>query len=268
MRKIRRWIKLYSALLHTYWEIVMEYRGSMVMWMLSNIMPLVMLSVWVSLASTGPVGQYGVKDFVRYYLAVLMVRQLVTVWVIWDLDREIRLGELSSRLIKPLNPIHYHIAFNLADKIFRIFTLVPAILTITFFFPALRFSSSPEHVLSFLLSLSMAWAIRFMSQYCIGLLGFWVTQSMAINEVTYAGLLLFGGVIAPLDLFPSQFHELIMHLPFRYMLSLPVEILLGLLSRDLLVRELLIQFFWLTAFLILYQLLWKKGLKKYSAVGA
>ncbi|SFM48810.1 ABC transporter permease [Thermodesulforhabdus norvegica] len=268
MLKIRRWLKIYSALLRTYWQIVLEYRGSMVMWMLSNIMPLVMLSVWVSLASTGPVGKYGVKEFVRYYLAVLMVRQLVTVWVIWDLDREIRLGELSSRLMKPLNPIHYHIAFNLADKIFRLLTLVPAVVAITLPFPALRFSSSPEHILGFLLSLSMAWSIRFVSQYCIGLLGFWVTQSMAINEMVYAGLLLFGGVIAPLDLFPARYQGFIMHLPFRYMLSLPVEILLELLNGKMIILELAIQFGWLITFFIIYQILWKKGLKKYSAVGA
>lgn len=265
---IQYWVRVYATLLRTYWQIVMEYRGSMIMWMLSNIMPLVMLAVWVSIAEYGPIGHYDVNSFIQYYLALLMVRQLVTVWVIWDLDREIRLGELSSRLLKPLNPIHYHIAFNLADKIFRAFTLVPIILTITLMFPSLRFTASLLHILAFIISLCLAWGIRFVSQYCIGLLGFWITQSLAINETAYAGLLLFGGVIAPLDLFPTHLQNIILYLPFRYMLSLPVEIILGKVQSSYIIQELAVQCFWFAAFFGMYNVLWKKGLKKYSAVGA
>jgi ABC-2 type transport system permease protein len=66
-----------------------------------------------------------------------------------------------------------------------------------------------------------------MIQYSVGLLSFWITQSLAINEMLYAGMVMFGGVIAPLELFPSAAARLAAMLPFRYMLSLPVELLLG-----------------------------------------
>ncbi|MBW1975779.1 MAG: ABC-2 family transporter protein [Deltaproteobacteria bacterium] len=268
IHRVRRGVNLYSALLKTYWQVVMEYRGSMIMWMLSNIMPLVMLLVWVSLAKSGPIGHYDSREFVRYYLALLLVRQLITVWVVWDLDREIRLGELSYKLLKPLNPIHYHVAFNLADKIFRLFTLAPAVFCVSFVIPGLRFDMSPLHIFCFTLSLIFAWGIRFLSQYCIGLLSFWITQSLAINEAFYAGLLMLGGVIAPLDLFPHKLALIVRYTPFRYMLSLPVEILLGNVPANKLLFQLLTQFLWLVVFFFSYRLLWKRGLVRYSAVGA
>ncbi len=265
---MKGFLKLYFALLKTYWQIVIEYRGSMVMWMLSNIMPLVMLAVWTSLARTGPIGNYNSVEFIRYYLTLLLVRQLVTVWVVWDLDREIRLGELSFKLLKPMNPIHYHIAFNLADKIFRILTLVPVIFAISLLSPGLHFTSLPANIVCFVMSLSVAWGIRFISQYCIGLLGFWISHSIAINEAFYAGLLMLGGVIAPLDLFPPEAVKVIYYLPFRYMLSLPVEILLGHLKGFEMIKNLLVQIMWLVGFWMLYHILWYRGVKKYSAVGA
>ncbi len=238
------------------------------MWMLSNIMPLIMLVIWTSLAKSNPIGHYNSAEFVRYYLALLLIRQLVTVWVVWDLDREIRLGELSHKLLKPLNPIHYHVAFNLADKIFRLLTLVPIIFAISLTSPKLHFSSSPITIFCFPVSLALAWSIRFISQYCIGLFSFWISHSIAINEAFYAGLLMLGGVIAPLDLFPPETTPLIKVLPFRYMLSLPVEILLGQIGKSELPEALAIQSLWLAVFLFLYCLLWNKGLRKYSAVGA
>jgi hypothetical protein len=42
--------------------------------------------------------------------------------------RKLSLGELSPKLLRPIDPIHNHMALHLADKIFRLFTVVPLIL--------------------------------------------------------------------------------------------------------------------------------------------
>lgn len=261
-------VRKYFALFRANWELILEYRAGMVIWILANILPLVMMTVWLSLARSGPVGSYGAGDFVSYYLAILLVRQLTTVWVAWDLDREIRLGELSPKLLRPINPIHDHIALNLADKVFRTFTVVPLIAAAALLVPGTRYATEPVHLAGFGISLAGAWAVRFLSQYCIGLLSFWITQSLALNEMWYAGLLMLGGVIAPLDLFPPGVKEWVPLLPFRYMLSLPVEILLGRLGSDGLRRSLMIQAAWVIAWWGLYKVLWKKGVRRYGAVGA
>ena len=48
-------------------------------------------------------------DFAAYFLAVFLVRQLTVVWVVWELDREIRLGELSPKLLRPFDPMWVHL---------------------------------------------------------------------------------------------------------------------------------------------------------------
>jgi ABC-2 type transport system permease protein len=52
------------------------------------------------------------------------------------------------------------------------------------------------------------------------------------------------------------------------MLSLPVEILLGRLSGAQLFSAVGVQALWLVLFIGVYRLLWRVGLKHYSAVGA
>jgi ABC-2 type transport system permease protein len=261
-------IRVYVVLLKAYWQLLMEYRAGMVIWILSNTLPLVMLAVWLSIAKEGPVGPYDAREFIRYYLVLLMVRQMTTVWVIWELDREIRLGELSPLLLRPINPIHQHVAFNLADKLFRFLILVPLIGLILAASGAWPTDAGPSRLLLFALSVLAAWALRFISQFSIGSLSFWITQSLSLNEMFYAGLLMLGGVIAPLDLFPAAVRQWAMYLPFRYMLSLPVEILLGRLKSPELYRCLVIQAGWLLIWFGIYRTLWKTGLKRYGAVGA
>jgi ABC-type uncharacterized transport system permease subunit len=78
-----------------------EYRAEIEIWMISGSLPLVMMAVWIGLASSGPIGGYSADDFVAYFLLVFLVRQFTVVWVVWELDREIRLGELSPKLLRP-----------------------------------------------------------------------------------------------------------------------------------------------------------------------
>src|SRR5512136_2830125 len=99
----------YLALLRRSIAAMVEYRASAIIWMLTNVMPLVMLAAWYSLSEGGPIADYTQNDFVSYDLLLTLVRQSTTAWVIWELDYEIRHGELSIKLIFPIDPIHEYL---------------------------------------------------------------------------------------------------------------------------------------------------------------
>jgi ABC-2 type transport system permease protein len=199
---------------------------------------------------------------------VIFVRQMAGAWVAYELDYQIRHGTLSAKLLKPINPIHDFIAMNLADKVFRLPIVVIPIALAAFLVPGVRYDLSPLNLLAFAIAILLAWGQIYLSQYCIGLLGFWVTHSLAINDWWFAVRSLLAGNLAPLDLFPEPIPTLSPYLPFRYTLSFPVEIVLGHLSGEQVWFGFAVQVFWLFAFVALYRLIWKQGLKQYSAVGA
>lgn len=247
---------------------MLEYRASAFIWMLTNVMPLVMLAVWFSLSEGGPISGYTQGDFVSYYLLLTFVRQIASAWVIWHLDYEIRHGDLSAKLLHPIDPLHEYISDHLADKFLRLYILIPLAFLAWLIFPGIHYDVTLVTLPLMLIALAVGWVITFLSQYCFGLLAFWVSESITLNEIWFATSLMLGGIIAPLDLFPAQIKDVASYLPFRFMLSFPVEIVLGRLSSADLVTGLVTMLFWLLVAVVFYRWLWNRGIRQFSAFGA
>jgi len=258
----------YAALLRRSFAAMLEYRAMIFIWMLTNVMPLVMLAVWFSLAEGVPIAGYSQNDFVAYYLLITFVRQMTNVWVIWEIDYEIRHGDFSIKLLHPLNPIHEYIASHITDKFLRIAVMIPLGIIAWLIFPTLQYDFTIITGALFLIALVASWIIRFLSQYCFGLLAFWISESITLNEVWFAASLMLGGIVAPLDLFPANVQVIAKYLPFRFMFSFPVEIVSGRLTQTDLVAGIAAMLGWLLASIIVYRWLWRRGLKHFSAFGA
>ncbi len=261
-------LKKYLALLRASWQGTLEYRASILIYMLLASMPLVSLAVWLSLAADAPIGNYSSADFISYYLALIFARHMTGAWVSHELDYLIRQGLLSPLLLKPINPIHSQIAAHISDKLFRLPLVLTPIAIAALLIPGVHFDLSPLTILLFLLSLALTFAIIFVSTYCVGLLNFWITHAEAVSELWFGLRLLLGGTLAPIDLLPAPIPQLSVYLPFRYTLSFPVEIIIGRVSGGELALGFAVQLVWLAIFIALYRLLWVRGLRAYSAVGA
>jgi ABC-2 type transport system permease protein len=258
----------YAALMRRSVAAMFEYRASLVIWMMVNVTPLVMLAVWFSLSDGGPVAGYTQSDFVSYYLLLALVRQMTSVWVIWELDSDIRHGELSIKLLHPLNPLHDYMATNLADKVVRIFVLVPLGLIAWWIFPTIHYDVSLLSLALFVLALGAAWFLQFMAQYVFGLLAFWASDTMTLNDIWFAAAEMLGGMIAPLTLFPKPIAEAANFLPFRFTMSFPVEIVSGRLAPFDLAVGLGTMMAWLVVAVVLYRWVWRVGRRRFSAYGA
>jgi viologen exporter family transport system permease protein len=261
-------LRKYAALMRCSLAALFEYRANMLIWMLINVMPLVMLAVWFSMSEGGPIAGYTQSDFVSYYLLLAFVQQMTAVWVIYELSYEIRHGDLSIKLLHPLDPLHDYLSTNLADKILRPVILVPLALVAYLIFPTIHYDMTIPHLVLFVAALAAAWFIRFMSQYIFGLLAFWVSDSMALNDIWFALSQMLGGMIAPLDLFPPNVTAVANWLPFRFMLSFPVEIVSGRLNSTDLETGLAAMTFWVVLAFVLYRWIWSKGIRQFSAFGA
>lgn len=261
-------VKKYLALIRRSLAVLLEYRVAMFIWMLSATFPLVMLAVWLSLAQDGPIAGFTPGDFVAYYLMSFYMRQMTSVWVAWELDYDIRHGDMSSKLLHPINPIHEYISFNLADKLIRGTMFTPLVIVVALVVPGVNFLVTPLNLLFFAIALAGAWAMRYLFQFNLGLLGFWFSQALVLTDVFWMLFLLFGGGVAPIELLPEPLRTIAYHLPFRLMMSFPIEIIMGRLG----VNEILLGFVsvtvWIGILLITYRILWARGIRQFSAFGA
>lgn len=261
-------VRKYYALIRRALAVMFEYRASMVIWTLTTTTPLIMLAVWLSIAEDGPVGGYNAGDFVAYYLLALYIREMTSVWVAWDIDYDIRHGDLSMKLLHPMHPIHEYLSFNLGDKVLRFVITTPLIALAAWLVPGVHYLLTPLNLLLFALALGFAWYLRFMFQYVLALLSFWVSEALTLQDITWMLFLLLGGTVAPLDLLPGWLATVAHYLPFRFMLSFPIEILLGRLDTGQLLSGLGIGLAWVIFLHLMSLLVWRRGVRQFSAYGA
>jgi ABC-2 type transport system permease protein len=248
------------------------YRAELVVWMLSGTVPWLMMVVWIGKAQTegGSVAGFSAADFGAYFMAVWLTNQAVVAWVAWELDFQIRQGELSPKLLRPLDPVWEYWFRHLTEKSVRIPMAIPLAVAGLALVPGALAAFTPNlgAFLLFLLSLVLAANMRFFAAYCIGILCFWTDQATAIDDFWFFLAVFAGGIFAPLTLYPQWAQDMLQWTPWPYITYYPVQILNGALTGPAVLRVLLIEAAWLLFFWLLSRVAWHSGLRRYGAVGA
>jgi ABC-2 type transport system permease protein len=261
-------LKKYLAFARAAWGFATEYRAQIVIWMTGSLFMLIMLAVWLRVSEKGAVNGFKAGDFVAYYMVGFVVRNLTAVWASWEMEYQIREGKLSPLLLRPIHPIHNDIASNWPEKMLRILVASPVAVIGFLLTPGASLNLTFWSVPCFLLAVLGAWLITFLTDYLIGLLSFWTTQTSAFIMGFYGVRLTLTGIMAPIAMFPQAMQDVLQWTPFPYMLNFPVGILTKGMPTNNLLLGFAIQWFWVFAFILLVRLVWKFAMRSYSAVGA
>jgi ABC-2 type transport system permease protein len=260
----------YIQLMKTAFASMLQYRAALVIWMISQVLdPVIYLIVWSSVtqASDGQVGGYTRSDFAAYFLVLMLVNHLTYTWIMYEYDYRVRQGSLSASLLRPVHPIHSDIADNLSSKLVSTPGLLLVALGLAFIFhPVIRLE--PWALAAAVPAIMLAFLLRFLLEWTLALVAFWTTRVNAINQMYFVILLFLSGQVAPLTLFPQIIQSLASVLPFRWMVSFPVELILGSLTPNQALAGFAAQAVWLVAAFILVRSVWRHGVRQYSAVGA
>ena len=263
-------IRVYRALLLAQLQLAAQYRLSMFLYLLFSIMrPIIFLAAWtaVALARGGSVGGFAPSDFAAYYVILTVVVHFVAAWNQYEFELQVRMGQLSPRLVRPLHPIHYAVAENIIWKSFTAAGLVPVLILIVVTFNG-RLALEPWQIALFLPSLALAAAIQFFMSWCVATTAFWTTRVHAVSTLFDRTAFIFAGQIAPLSLLPGVLQQIAYFLPFGYIYGVPTDILRG--GHDIATSLALVggQAVWVAIALVAYRIVWRAGVRAYSAVGA
>jgi ABC-2 type transport system permease protein len=171
-------LRALPALLKVGFAEAVAYRAEFLVWMLSTTMPLIMLALWSAVAREAPVGRFGQKEFVAYFLATFIVRQLTGSWVAWQLNFEVRHGTLARRLLRPIHPILTFAVENVAAQPMRLLVALPAAGVWLWSIGADQMPRDPAIWAAFVLAVLGAWVISFLASFAIGCLAFTMDSSL------------------------------------------------------------------------------------------
>jgi ABC-2 type transport system permease protein len=262
--------ELYLQMLKTALASMLQYRLSLVIWMISQVLdPVIYLIVWttVTQASGGSVGGYSAPDFAAYFLVLMLVNHLTYTWIMYEYDYRIRDGSLSASLLRPVHPIHSDVTDNLSSKMVS----TPGVLLVALvlglvFRPTVQVV--PWALAAAIPAVALAFMVRFLLEWTLALVAFWTTRVNAINQMYFVVVLFLSGQVAPLTLFPHAVQNIASLLPFRWMISFPVELILGNLTPGEMLMGFAAQAAWLAVCLLFVRVAWRAGTRRYSAVGA
>src|SRR5262249_17734018 len=198
---------------------------------------------------------------------VFILRQFTVCWVVQPLSREIRLGEMSSRLMRPLDPYWMYVADHMIALVMRL-PIVPPVVLLGLVLTGALAKLSIAPVPLFLLAIVGAWLIRFNMHYSLGLVAFWTDQATAFEGLLFTVYMVFGGALFPINLLPPAAQAIIALTPFPYLIGFPVDVMLGKLSQVELLRGFGLRLLGPLVFLGISQLTSRRGLPRYGAVGA
>jgi len=267
---VKSFLDIYATLFRTDAAVQLQYRAALVIWLIGLVVqPVIYLAVWLTVAQArgGQVGGFTGGDLAAYYIALMVINHLTFTWVMFEFEYRVRDGSFSPLLLQPLHPIHRDIVENLTYKLLTLVVTLPTAAVLALVFEP-HFAPQPWALIAFVPALFLAFVVRFLVEWALALSAFWTTRVGALNQLYFAALLFLSGRMAPLELMPGWVQDLAALLPFRWMLAFPVELFLGRLSPEAAREGFAAQGAWVGLSLALMALVWKRGMKQYSAVGA
>jgi len=264
---LRNTVRAFPALLRVGFAEALAYRAELLVWVLSTTMPFIMMALWTAVARDAPVGSYTPQGFVGYFLAIFVVRQLTGAWAAWQINYEVRQGTLAMRLLRPISPLWAYAAENLGAVPMRVMVGVPvALLSVL----VVGEQAVPKQWWGWpllLVALFGGWLITFLANVCIGAMALFMESSRHLMDVWLVLFFVLSGYMFPVKVLPPWMGSLVDWLPFRYQISLPVEVMTN--QRTLTETLLLLarQWTWVLLLGTLAITLWRRGLRRFAAYG-
>ena len=246
------------------------YRAEFLVWTLTTTVPLIMLAFWTSVARDGAFAGYTSADFTAYFLANLIVRQLTSNWVGWQMSEEIRMGTMSMRLLRPVHPFVALTMSQIAAIPFRSLIAIPIAVILLATSGAHALTHDPVQLVLVVPSIALAWLVNFGLMFAMGACAFWVTQIFAIANFYFALYMLLSGYMMPLDVLASKqplVAKIASWTPFPSMLDIPIRLLIKHLAPGDALRMLGEQAMWSVVCIAFGVWLWRRGVRHFEAVG-
>lgn len=250
----------------------LEYRTNFFLTLFGAIFPiLIQFFYWRAVFSSS--GQEVVFGFtynqmIAYSILAVLLSKVIGTTFQYEIARDIKDGGLNKYLVKPVGYFGYRVFGFLGEKsVQMVFVFGLALIVLMLLNVWLDFPVSLTHILLFLGVVPGALMLNFFIYYSLSAVAFWFTEAHGAFR-TFALLAnIASGGLFPLDVFGPVTREILLTLPFNYVIYFPIRLLSGMLTAPEIVTGALMQLVWIGVFAALSTWLWRRGITKYIAVG-
>lgn len=261
---LRKWAAVFTI----FFQDGIAYRASGIIWILTDLVTAVTMPlVWAHANKGGSIAGFSTSDFVLYYLCLLLLQSFITSHIMWELAMEIKEGNFTTALLRPISFFQYTFFRNLSWRIIRMSLFAPMFAVLLFLYRDLLGGAHVYLGPEFWISLVLGHLVSFTFVIMMAMLALFVQEAQAIFELYYVPMLFLSGQLFPIAVMPQWVRALVPFFPFYFTTGAPTEILIGRVSGSTAWHNIGIQLIWIAVSCSLYKIFWAKGLKQYAAVG-
>lgn len=250
---------------------ILQFRAEIVLWMLLDLLPFFLLLVIFSKIYAGQDSVRGLtlSAVLTFYVITGFLQRITsTHFESWRCE-DIRLGRIDFLLIRPFSYLKDIFLGDAVRVVFDILMFLPIfallVLAAVVIAPLQPLLTSTFTLIQFFSLIVISYLIQVCLSTIIVLLTFWFEGAEGLQHFKWMALNLLSGAFIPRELMPGWLLTITERLPFQYLYLIPTEIIQG--RRLLSLSDVM----FLTAFMgtlfLSILILWKAGVKKYSASG-
>lgn len=262
----RKWWAVFSI----YFQDGLAYRASGLIWIMTDLTTAVTMPlVWAtaSKATGASIGGFSTSDFVLYYLCMLLLGSFITSHMMWEIATEIKEGQFTVALVRPIDYFQFTFIRNLAWRIIRTSLFAPMFVLLLWAYKGLLGEAHVNLSWVFWASFLLGHLVSFTFVYMMAMLALFVQEVFSIFELYYVPMLFLSGQLFPIALLPDWARTVAKLFPFYFTTGAPTEILVGRLQGEAATGALLWQVGWVVFATVAAKVLWRRGLRAYTGVG-
>lgn len=253
-------------------EQALEHRGRSFVWFLIAFFNSLFYFVfWHGAFKTGSVVDTSItaSSIASYYFLLVIAGAFLVVHIeedvaYWDIQQ----GGLSRYLTKPFSYYWSKFIEEIPWRIVQgVFGVLAFVLLSNLFGQLVILEQRPLFILATFLLFLMAYLISFTYKMIIGVSTFWFTDYHGFHQMTTVLLFIFAGFVIPVEFLPGLLKQIALALPFPYMIYYPIRAMQGLLDSSILAQTFAVQIAWFIGLLLVYRVLWHRGVREFTGVG-
>ncbi len=242
---VRKW----KAVFGIYFQDGLAYRASGLIWILTDLVTAITMPlVWAKASTTtGVIGGFTQSDFILYYLCQLLIGSFITSHIMWEVAMEIKEGQFSTQLLRPISFYQFTFLRNFTWRIIRTCLFAPFFVLLLFLYRGYLGDAQVFLAWPFWASVMLGHLVSFTLVIMMSMIALFTQEVMSIFELYYVPMLFLSGQLFPVSVLPDWASSLAKLLPFYYTTGAPTEILVGRVSGDAALRVLGMQALWIVA---------------------
>jgi ABC-2 type transport system permease protein len=251
----------------------LAYRGDFLLGTLLRFLPMVTtILLWEAVyrgSGQTELSGFSSDKMIAYLLLVHISRMFSSMpGLAGGIARDIRQGTLRKYLLQPIDMIAYLVSYRGAHKTAYIATTaLPYALLFFVFRDYLPAFPDALTLAAYVASLLLAFLIGFFFETSLGMMGFWFLEITSFLYIVGAINFFVSGQMLPPDFLPQPWSGLLKALPMKYLAYFPAMVFLGKVRGWDLATGLLAEVAWAALFIVAARLLYRVGLRRYSAYG-